>query len=78
MNLTRDDLFTVLMPLVLALHEKKVLDIAELPHYYEDALIRRKLDLNQASGDLEFLEETIRGLHRLAAVVKRTENPPNA
>lgn len=77
MNVTREDLFTVLMPLVVALHEKKLLDIAELPHYYEDALVRRKLDLSQDAGELAFLQETIHSLHRLAAVMKAAPAEPH-
>jgi len=71
MNITSKELFTLFTPLVLALHEKKVLDLAELPHYYEDVLVRRKLDLKEDAAGLAFLEQTIQGLHRLAASVIR-------
>lgn len=77
MNMTRQDFFDAFTPLLLALHEKKVLDLTELPHYYEDVLVRRKLDRKEGPDDLAFLEQTIQGLHRLAASVNhQRENPP--
>ena len=75
MNVTRQELFTLFMPLVQALHEKKVLDLMELPHYYEDALMRR-LGLGEAPDDLVFLREVIQGLHRLSTVVCRPGDAP--
>ena len=63
-------LFDALIPLFLALHEKNVLDIAELPHFYEDHLARRKLDQKATEADLDFLAGTIQGLHGLAYDVK--------
>lgn len=76
MNITSKELFALFSPLILALHEKGVLDISETAHLYEDALARRKLDLGEASSETAFLEQTVQGLHRLAAVVKGRTQPP--
>lgn len=70
MKLETTHLFDALIPLLLALHEKKLLDIAELPHYYEDHWARRKLDQKASEDDLDFLAGTIQGLHGLARDVK--------
>jgi hypothetical protein len=70
MKLDSSHLFDALIPLLLALHEKKVLDIAEVPHFYEDHLARRKLDQKASEADLDFLAGTIQGLHGLARDVK--------
>lgn len=77
MKIESKELFDLFMPLVLALHEKKVIDIAELPHYYEDIQIRR-LQNGETKADLAFLAEVISGLHRLAGQVKKSENQPPA
>lgn len=76
MTVTRQNLFDLFTPLVLALHEKKVIDVAELPHYYEDVLMRRS-SLQESTQDLAFLTEVIQGLSRLAIQVKKAENPPS-
>lgn len=76
MNITRDQLFDVFSPLCVALHEKGVIDIAELPHFYEDALARRMPPGGQPLGDPTFLRELIAGLHRLATVVKQQDQTP--
>ena len=68
--LTRQDLFDVVTPLFIALHEKGVIDIAELPHFYEDALARRKLERAHTEADLAFLRDVVGGLHQLARRVK--------
>lgn len=73
MNMTFANLMEVFTPLLLALHEKKVLDIAEVPHYYEDALERRKMNLGETEADLAFLRELVKGLDRLAKAVKEEE-----
>ncbi len=70
----RTELFDLFMPLVQALHEKKVIDLAELPHYYEDSLMRRVELPGQKPEDLAFLKEVIQGLHRLAVQVKAAES----
>ena len=73
MQATTDHLFELFMPLILALHEKKVLDIAEVPHYYEDALERRKANLAETEEDVAFLRQVILGLNRLALLVKAAD-----
>lgn len=73
MNMTFEQLMQVFTPLLLALHEKKVLDIAEVPHFYEDALERRKSNLGESEADLEFPRQLVAGLTRLAAAVKESE-----
>jgi SPX domain protein involved in polyphosphate accumulation len=70
MNMTRQDFTDAFTPLILALHEKKVLDISETAHQYEDVLMRRKLDRGDSAQDLEFLEWMTTRLHRLAVVTK--------
>lgn len=77
MNLTRQDFFDVFTPLLLALHEKKVIDIAELPHHYEDVLARRKLDRKEEPEALAFLEHVTSRLHNLARQVKQGESGPD-
>lgn len=67
MNMTVQNFTDVFTPLLLALHENGALNLTELPYYYEDVLVRRKMDRNADSGDLEFLQEMIQGLHRLSA-----------
>ncbi|WP_027730636.1 hypothetical protein ABL850_15730 [Variovorax paradoxus] len=73
MTISTKQLFEVFTPLLLALHEKKVLDIAELPHFYEDALSRRKLDRKETHAETAFLEEVTIGMQRLANVVKQQD-----
>ena len=73
MNVTFAQLMQVFTPLLLALHEKKVLDIAEVPHFYEDALERRKQNLGEPEEDLAFQRQLVDGLCRLAASVKESE-----
>lgn len=72
MNVTREELFDLFTPLLQALHEKKVLDIAETPHFYEDALERRRA-LGATEDDLEFQRQVILGLVRMAVAVKDSE-----
>ncbi len=69
MQLTIEQLFATVTPLVVALHEKGVLDIAEVPHYYQDAVVRRK-DLGATNADVAFQQELVAGFQRLAEVVK--------
>jgi hypothetical protein len=68
--ITQSQLFDVFTPLLLALHEKKLLDIAEVPHLYEDVLTRRQIDAKPNEADLVFLQGLIVGLQRLATAVK--------
>ena len=68
--ITQSQFFSAFTPLVLALHEKKLIDIAEIPHLYEDVLSRRKIDLQEPDADLIFLQELIAGFQRLANAVK--------
>lgn len=77
MNVTRQEFFDAFTPLLLALHQSKALDIAELPHYYEDVLVRRQHRGDSAEA-LAFLKELIQGLHRLALVEKAPgrDTPP--
>ena len=76
MNVTTKELFEVLTPLVLALHDHKILDIAETAHQYEDTLMRRKTEMGDSQESLAFLAEVTQGLHRLAAAVKASVSPP--
>ena len=76
MNMTIQNFFDAFTPLLLALHEKKVLDIAEVPHLYEDVLVRRKLDRGEDQEDLKFLQEMVQGLHRLAASANHQGDTP--
>ena len=69
MQITTDQLFATITPLVVALHEKGVLDIAEIPHYYEDAVVRRK-DIGATDDEVAFQKELVVGFQRLAKVVK--------
>jgi hypothetical protein len=68
--LTQQQFFDAFMPLLLALHEKRVIDFAELPQYYEDVLVRRTLDIKEAPENLAFLQSLIKGLAELAPDVK--------
>lgn len=72
MNITLEQSMQVFTPLLQALHEKKVLDIAEVPHFYEDALERRRA-LGATEADLDFQRQLVLGMVRLAAVVKDSE-----
>lgn len=73
MNVSINQLMQVFTPLLVALHEKGVLDIAEVPHFYEDAVIRRKYNLGEKDEDTEFQRELVTGLHRLAAALKAAD-----
>ena len=68
--LTQQQFFDAFIPLMMALHEKRVIDFAELPLYYEDVMFRRKLDIKEAPENLAFLESLIQGLSALAPDVK--------
>lgn len=70
MNLTRQEFFDAFTPLLLALHGSRALDIAELPHYYEDVLARRRLDNQEDEASLVFLASLIPPLQKLAAQQK--------
>lgn len=61
---------TAFSVLILALHEKNLIDIAELPHLFEDTLTRRVVDLKESGADVAFLQELISGIQRLANHVK--------
>lgn len=69
MQITSEQLFATITPLVVALHEKGILDIAEVPHYYEDAVVRRK-DIGATDEEVAFQKELVVGFQRLAKVVK--------
>lgn len=70
MEITERELFTALIPLLLVLHEKKVLDLSEATLAYEDALARRRLDQGEDAASTAFLQQLVRGLHCLAREVK--------
>ena len=72
MNMTIQNFTDAFTPLLLALHEKKVLDIAEVPHFYEDALERRR-SLGASADDLDFQRQLVVLTSRLAALVKASE-----
>ena len=72
MNITTAELFATITPLVVALHEKGVLDIAEIPHYYEDAVVRRK-DMGATDDEVAFQQELVAGFQRLAKMVKAAD-----
>lgn len=72
MQISSEQLFATITPLVVALHEKGILDIAEVPHYYEDALVRRK-DLGATAEELEFQQALVIGFQRLAKVMKAAD-----
>lgn len=72
MNITSEQLFDTITPLVVALHEKGVLDIAEIPHYYEDAVVRRK-DIGATDDEVAFQQELVVGFQRLAKMVKQAD-----
>lgn len=69
MNITSEQLFATITPLVVALHEKGVLDIAEVPHYYEDAVVRRK-DMGATDADVAYQQELVAAFQRLAQTMK--------
>lgn len=72
MNITSEQLFATITPLVVALHEKGVLDIAEVPHYYEDAVVRHK-DTGATDDEVAFQQELVVGFQRLAKMVKAAD-----
>lgn len=72
MNITAEQLFATITPLVVALHEKGVLDIAEVPHYYEDAVVRRK-GIGATDAEVAYQQELVVGFQRLAKMVKAGE-----
>ena len=82
MNITHNELFAVLTPLLLALHEKGVLDISETALLYEDVLARRSLENQEADDSVQLLQVMAQGLYRLAGVVKNQQSgerhPPPA
>ena len=80
MNMTHQDFFDVFTPLLLALHEKKVLDLAELPHYYEDVVARRRLEKKEDEAALVFQASLIPRLQKLADWQKKRDQrlPPTA
>ena len=68
--LTQQQFFDAFIPLLMALHEKRVIDFAELPLYYEDVMVRRQLDIKELPENLAFLQSLIQGLSALAPDVK--------
>lgn len=75
MNEETERLLATITPLVVALHEKGVLDIAELPHFYEDAVVRR-LELGATQEQVLFQQELVAGFQRLAKVLKQQKTSP--
>lgn len=73
MNITDKELFAVFSPLIVALHEKGVMDISETAHLYEDVLARRLLEQKEDEESVAFLKDVVQGLHRLAAAVKNRQ-----
>ena len=69
MNVTTEQLFATITPLVVALHEKGLLDIAEIPHYYEDAVVRRR-GVGATEAEVAYQQELVVGFQRLAKMVK--------
>lgn len=71
-NINLNQLMQVLTPILVALHEHKILDIALLPHIYEDALARRR-----AAGvpprELGLQKWLVVGMSQLAVAVKADE-----
>lgn len=72
MNITTEQLFATITPLVVALHEKGVLDIAEIPHYYEDAVVRRK-EIGATDAEVAFQQALVVAFQRLAKTVKKAD-----
>ena len=72
MNVTTEQLMATITPLVVALHEKGLLDIAEIPHYYEDAVVRRK-GIGATDDEVSFQQQLVVGFQRLAKAMKDEE-----
>lgn len=72
MHVTTEQLMATITPLLVALHERGVLDIAEVPHYYEDAVVRRK-EIGATDDEVAFQRELVTGFQRLAQAVKDSE-----
>lgn len=72
MNVTTEQLMATITPLVVALHEKGLLDIAEIPHYYEDAVVRRK-GTGATDDEVSFQQQLVVGFQRLAQAMKDEE-----
>jgi len=72
MQITSEELFATITPLVVALHEKGVLDIAEVPHYYEDAVVRRK-EIGATDDEVAFQQALVVAFQRLAKTVKKAD-----
>ena len=68
--ITSAQLFDTITPLWLALHRKGVLDISETALAYEDVLAKRRLENGESADSTAFLQEIVRGLHRVAASEK--------
>lgn len=58
------DISDVLIPLMIALHEKKVISLTELALAYEDALARRTIDRKDLN--VSVLREFAAGIYRLS------------
>lgn len=72
MNITTEQLFATITPLVVALHEKGVLDIAEIPHYYEDSVVRRK-EIGATDDEVAFQQALVAAFQNLAKMVKKAD-----
>lgn len=72
MQITSEQLFATITPLVVALHEKGVLDIAEVPRYYEDAVVRRK-EIGATDDEVAFQQALVVAFRRLAKTVKKAD-----
>lgn len=72
MHVTVENLFEAITPLMLALHEKGAVDIAELPQFYLDAVMRR-LQNGATEDQVTFQRQMVLGVERLAKMVKKDE-----
>ena len=69
---TPAQLVGALRPIVMALHEKGLLDIAEIPHFYEDDAERMRLQ-GRPESELEIQKGCAIGFARMAAQMKEEE-----
>lgn len=68
--ITTAQLFDTIAPLWLALHRKGMLDLSDTALAYEDVLAKRRLENGEPEANTAFLQEVVRGLHRIAAAEK--------
>lgn len=70
MLITDTQLFDTISPLWMALHERGLIDIDDVPGLYEGVLARRRLVLGHTRDDLAFVQDVVDGYRRLAAAMK--------